>query len=194
MPALVDLFLSSCPIFSTHITLALFFPSRIFTFQGQEYCFCISSLPGQPISKAHIRVDKRLRRLLKGQERLLEQVGEALYFYLYLCHLTYQRLRQSNDIRSFLVELKEIMVYIHVLGDHSHFLTLPEERTLVAKPTPPPPPPTFYSQLMRQLDDLGWHHVIHIDTLLTSLQLRILYLSFPPIYYPWTSTCNRKYD
>uniref|UniRef100_A0A3P8SFZ8 FA complementation group L n=1 Tax=Amphiprion percula TaxID=161767 RepID=A0A3P8SFZ8_AMPPE len=81
----------------------------------------------------------QLRHLLRGYE-----------------HIVKQRLQQSADLVSFILELKTVLE----VGLKSH----PECRSI--------PPPQYYSQLISEMETLGWDKLLFIDTQFRTLRLK----------------------
>eukprot|EP00903_Cladosiphon_okamuranus_P010479 g9915.t1 len=65
------------------------------------------------------------------------------------------RLAQAEDLEGFVAELTDVL-----------------EKVLRACPKQEPPPAEFYSRLVAEIDAIGWSHLVSMDSLLTSIQLR----------------------
>eukprot|EP00752_Nemacystus_decipiens_P010918 g9703.t1 len=65
------------------------------------------------------------------------------------------RLAQAEDLEGFVAELTDVL-----------------EKLLRACPRQEPPPAEFYSRLVAEIDAVGWSHLVSMDSLLTSVQLR----------------------
>ncbi|CAM9796624.1 unnamed protein product [Ectocarpus sp. 8 AP-2014] len=65
------------------------------------------------------------------------------------------RLAQTEDVEGFMAELTDVL-----------------EKVLRSCPKQDPPPAEFYSRLVSEIDAVGWSHLVSMDSLLTSVQLR----------------------
>ncbi|CAM9824218.1 unnamed protein product [Ectocarpus sp. 12 AP-2014] len=65
------------------------------------------------------------------------------------------RLAQTEDVEGFMAELADVL-----------------EKVLRSCPKQDPPPAEFYSRLVSEIDAVGWSHLVSMDSLLTSVQLR----------------------
>ncbi|KAL6064382.1 FA complementation group L, variant 3 [Balamuthia mandrillaris] len=67
-----------------------------------------------------------------------------------------ERLKQSADVETFLVELKDILE--RVVREETN-----EERAV---------DPSFYGRVVAELDAIGWHHLLWVDDTMTCLKLQ----------------------
>ncbi|CAN0406532.1 unnamed protein product, partial [Hapterophycus canaliculatus] len=65
------------------------------------------------------------------------------------------RLAQAEDLEGFMAELKDVL-----------------DKVLRSCPRQDPPPADFYARLVAEIDAVGWSHLVSMDSLLTSVQLR----------------------
>ncbi|XP_034040214.1 E3 ubiquitin-protein ligase FANCL isoform X2 [Thalassophryne amazonica] len=109
------------------------------TVQEQDFRMRITLPPDRQLKLAKLHCCCQLKHLLRGYE-----------------HIMKQRLQQSADLVSFILELKTILE----VGLKSH----PKCRSI--------PPPQYYSQLISELETLGWDKLLFIDTEFQTLKLK----------------------
>ncbi|XP_013407858.1 E3 ubiquitin-protein ligase FANCL [Lingula anatina] len=107
---------------------------------GQEHQFQISLPPGGTFSQASVQCDLSLQQMLQGYEAVIEK-----------------RLQQSQDLATFLLELKTIA---ESQAQKMHLIMLP--------------PPSYYKQLLTEIEELDWKNVSYVDTSLQQLHLRAM--------------------
>ncbi|OAE22043.1 hypothetical protein AXG93_3719s1230 [Marchantia polymorpha subsp. ruderalis] len=109
--------------------------------QGKEFSFSVHNIPRDKASLQHamLECNEELRTILRGVEPVVQE-----------------RLKQSYDLSTFVLELKDIL-----------------ERIVRTQPFVSLPTPAFYSQLCANLDSVGWEHLIWLSDELSSLHLRI---------------------
>ncbi|XP_013876949.1 E3 ubiquitin-protein ligase FANCL isoform X3 [Austrofundulus limnaeus] len=95
--------------------------------------------PDQQLKKAKLHCCWQLKHLLREYEQIVKQ-----------------RLQQSADLSSFILELKTVLEVC--LKSH------PECRSM--------PPPQYYSQLISEMETLGWDKMLFIDTNFQTLKLK----------------------
>ncbi|GLJ27361.1 hypothetical protein SUGI_0536870 [Cryptomeria japonica] len=117
-----------------------------FSVHGREFSFNIVNVPqssqGQKVSlkNAKLEGDSELRSLLAGLEPLVQQ-----------------RLNQSIDVGSFVLEMKDILE--HVAGDVKTKFSLPSA--------------DFYRRVYSEIEVVGWEHVVHLGEDLASVHFRV---------------------
>ncbi|XP_023133024.1 E3 ubiquitin-protein ligase FANCL isoform X3 [Amphiprion ocellaris] len=109
------------------------------TVQDRDLRMRIVLPPDRQLKRAKLHCCWQLRHLLRGYE-----------------HIVKQRLQQSADLVSFILELKTVLE----VGLKSH----PECRSI--------PPPQYYSQLISEMETLGWDKLLFIDTQFRTLRLK----------------------
>ena len=116
-----------------------------------------------------------LQKILRNQEHLLRKVT---FLYIHFAHSA-QRLEGASSPKEFLVELADLVVRTLSPSVPSSHEPTPraQEKLTAGKRASAPPPPPFYSQLVRELDELGWDRLVHLDASLTTLTLRVLCVS-----------------
>uniref|UniRef100_A0AAR2ITC7 RING-type domain-containing protein n=1 Tax=Pygocentrus nattereri TaxID=42514 RepID=A0AAR2ITC7_PYGNA len=92
--------------------------------------------------------DFRLRISLPPDHQLKKAINNDPFFFT-------QRLRHSSDLVSFILELRTILEV--ALKSQPGWLSIP--------------PPQYYSQLITEIEDLGWNKLLFIDTDFHTLQL-----------------------
>lgn len=128
---------------------------------GRDFRLSIT-LPGSGrLQEARLECDWRLARLLRGHKDLVKRV-----------------LEQSREVGDFIVELKGIVEGVcHSDGGAARL--------------DPPLPPGYYSQLVEELEAIGWERVVYINLLFSELKIRAeddkgrehtLSLQIPPKY------------
>ncbi|KAG7468811.1 hypothetical protein JOB18_018562 [Solea senegalensis] len=108
------------------------------TVQEQDFRLRLQLPPDRQLKRAKLHCSWQLRHLLRGSE-----------------HIVKQRLQQSADLDSFLLELKTVLE-VAVKGR-------PECTSI--------PPPQYYSQLISEMETLGWNKLLFIDTEFRTLRL-----------------------
>ncbi|XP_045926471.1 E3 ubiquitin-protein ligase FANCL isoform X1 [Micropterus dolomieu] len=108
------------------------------TVQERDFRMRILLPPDRQVKRARLHCCWQLKHLLRGYE-----------------HIVKQRLQQSTDLVSFILELKTVLE----VGLKSH----PECRSI--------PPPQYYSQLISEMETLGWVKLLFIDTEFRTLRL-----------------------
>ncbi|XP_016892727.1 E3 ubiquitin-protein ligase FANCL isoform X2 [Cynoglossus semilaevis] len=108
------------------------------TVQERDFRLRILLPPDRQLKKAKLHCSWHLRHLLRGSE-----------------HIVKQRLQQSTNLESFLLELKTILEV--VLKGRSECSSIP--------------PPQYYSQLISEMETLGWNKLLFIDTHFKTLRL-----------------------
>ncbi|KAJ6667071.1 hypothetical protein lerEdw1_019075 [Lerista edwardsae] len=109
------------------------------TAQGRDFHIRILLPLDRQVKNARIQCSWRLKKVLGGYQQILKQ-----------------RLQQSLDLVSFMVELKTIL-------------------EVALKNTPElhaPPPPQYYSDLIRDIETLGWNKVVFIDPGFGTIKLK----------------------
>ncbi|XP_070576805.1 E3 ubiquitin-protein ligase FANCL-like [Ptychodera flava] len=107
---------------------------------GQDFPFRIELPKNKELKGSRILCSWQLQHVLRDYHGIVEQ-----------------RLQQSPDISSFLVELKNIL----------ERLLQPKDRGQTTET------PKLYSQLIQQIEDIGWENVVDIDSSFTNIQLRV---------------------
>ncbi|XP_013131230.1 E3 ubiquitin-protein ligase FANCL isoform X2 [Oreochromis niloticus] len=104
--------------------------------------------------------DFRMRIVLPPDRQLKEAKLHCCWQLKHLLrgyeHIVKQRLQQSADLVGFILELKTVLEV--VLKSH------PECRSI--------PPPQYYSQLISEMETLGWDKLLFIDTEFRMLRLK----------------------
>ncbi|XP_035461594.1 E3 ubiquitin-protein ligase FANCL isoform X1 [Scophthalmus maximus] len=109
------------------------------TVQERDFRLRILLPPDRQLKRAKLQCCWLLKHLLRGYE-----------------HIVKQRLQQSADLVTFLLELKTVLE----VGLKSR----PECSSI--------PPPQYYSQLIAEMETLGWNKLLFIDTELRTLRLK----------------------
>ncbi|XP_061914871.1 E3 ubiquitin-protein ligase FANCL [Entelurus aequoreus] len=109
------------------------------TVQEKDFRLRIQLPPDRHLKKAKLHCCWKLKHLLRGYE-----------------HTVKQRLHQSTDLVSFILELKTILEV--VLKCHPECSSIP--------------PPQYYSQLIFEIENLGWDKLLFIDTQFKMLRLK----------------------
>ncbi|XP_030628298.1 E3 ubiquitin-protein ligase FANCL [Chanos chanos] len=109
------------------------------TVQDRDFRIRISLAQGSQLKQATFHCCWELRRLLRGYQQIVKQ-----------------RLHQSPDLVSFILELKAVT---EVALKHR-----PECQTI--------PPPQYYSRLITEMEALGWDKLLFIDTEFRTLKLK----------------------
>nr|XP_033469600.1 E3 ubiquitin-protein ligase FANCL isoform X1 [Epinephelus lanceolatus] len=109
------------------------------TVQERDFRLRILLPPDRQLKRARLHCCWQLKHLLHGYE-----------------HIVKQRLQQSADLVSFILELKTVLE----VGLKSR----PECRSI--------PPPQYYSQLISEMETLGWGKLLFIDTEFRVLRLK----------------------
>ncbi|XP_022062505.1 E3 ubiquitin-protein ligase FANCL isoform X1 [Acanthochromis polyacanthus] len=109
------------------------------TVQDRDLRMRIVLPPDHQLKRAKLHCCWQLRHLLRGYE-----------------HIVKQRLQQSADLVSFILELKTVLE----VGLKSR----PESRSI--------PPPQYYSQLISEMETLGWDKLLFIDTEFRMLRMK----------------------
>ncbi|XP_026165921.1 E3 ubiquitin-protein ligase FANCL isoform X2 [Mastacembelus armatus] len=109
------------------------------TVQEQDFRMRIQLPPDRQIKQAKLHCSWQLKHLLRGYE-----------------HIVKQRLQQSADLVSFILELKTVLE-----------LGLKRSSECIAIP-----PPQYYSQLISEMETLGWDMLLFIDTEFQTLKLK----------------------
>ncbi|XP_035518844.1 E3 ubiquitin-protein ligase FANCL [Morone saxatilis] len=109
------------------------------TVQERDFRLRILLPPDHQLSRARLHCCCQLKHLLRGYELIVKQ-----------------RLQQSADLVSFILELKTVLE----VGLKSR----PECRSI--------PPPQYYSQLISEMETLGWAKLLSIDTEFQTLRLK----------------------
>ncbi|KAL2650994.1 hypothetical protein R1flu_019122 [Riccia fluitans] len=109
--------------------------------QGKEFSFSIHNVPkGEEfLRNAKLECNEELRSILRGVE-----------------HLVQERLNQSVDLHTFVLELKDVL-----------------ERILRTQSLHSLPKPAFYADLCSNLDAVGWEHLVWLADDLSSLHFRV---------------------
>lgn len=164
--SVVDVFPFLVPLSSTFDSYQGFI-----TVQGYEYQFLIHlnakkhDTTNNSLQSSSIECSEELRKLLKGQESILQQ-----------------RLMQSKDLPSFLLELKDVL-----------------ERVIRTKKLEEPPPPSYYAKLIEEMNTIGWGRLHSIDNSLKSVEVtakdkanrsHLLTMNFPADYPATMPTCS----
>ncbi|KAM6916552.1 E3 ubiquitin-protein ligase FANCL [Xenentodon cancila] len=108
------------------------------TVQGRDFRLRVLLPPDLQLKRAKLHCCWQLKHLLRGYE-----------------HIVKQRLYQSTDLSSFMVELKTVL--------EVGLKKLPECRSI--------PPPQYYSQLISEMETLGWDKMLFIDMEFQRLKL-----------------------
>ncbi|XP_071337576.1 E3 ubiquitin-protein ligase FANCL isoform X2 [Trachinotus anak] len=109
------------------------------TVQEQDFRLRIQLPPDRQLRRARLHCSWQLKHLLRGHE-----------------HIVKQRLQQSANLVSFMLELKTVVE----VGLKSR----PECSSI--------PPPQYYSQLISEMETLGWDKLLSIDTEFRTLRLK----------------------
>ncbi|XP_067384604.1 E3 ubiquitin-protein ligase FANCL [Channa argus] len=109
------------------------------TVQEQDFRMRIHLPPDRQLKRAKLHCSWKLKHLLRGYE-----------------HIVKQRLQQSPDLVSFILELKTVLE----MGLKSR----PECSSIS--------PPHYYSQLISEIETLGWDKLLFIDTEFRTLRLK----------------------
>lgn len=109
------------------------------TVEEQDFRMRILLPPDRQLKQAKLHCSWQLKHLLHGYE-----------------HIVKQRLQQSTDLVSFILELKTVLE----VGLKSR----PECSSI--------PPPRYYSQLISEMETLGWDTLLFIDTEFRTLRLK----------------------
>uniref|UniRef100_A0A3B3B5G2 FA complementation group L n=1 Tax=Oryzias melastigma TaxID=30732 RepID=A0A3B3B5G2_ORYME len=109
------------------------------TVQDKDLRIKIILPPDLQLKKAKLHCCWQLKHLLRGYEAIVKQ-----------------RLQQSADLSSFILELKTILE----VGLKSR----PECRSI--------PPPQYYSQIISEMETLGWDKMVYIDMEFQTLKLK----------------------
>ncbi|GAA6221181.1 E3 ubiquitin-protein ligase FANCL [Lates japonicus] len=109
------------------------------TVKERDFRMRILLPPDRQLKRAKLHCSWQLKHLLHGYE-----------------HIVKQRLRQSADLVSFMLELKTVLE----VGLKSR----PECSSI--------PPPQYYSQLISEMETLGWDKLLFIDTEFRTLRLK----------------------
>ncbi|XP_035027882.2 E3 ubiquitin-protein ligase FANCL isoform X8 [Hippoglossus stenolepis] len=109
------------------------------TVQERDFRLRIVLPPDHELKRAKLHCSWQLKHLLHGYEPIVKQ-----------------RLQQSADLVSFLLELKTVLE----VGLKSR----PECSSI--------PPPQYYSQLISEMETLGWNKLLFIDTEFRTLRLK----------------------
>ncbi|XP_049591958.1 E3 ubiquitin-protein ligase FANCL [Syngnathus scovelli] len=95
--------------------------------------------PDRQLKKAKLHCCWKLKHLINGYE-----------------HIVKQRLNQSTDLVSFILELKTVLEVC--LRNHPMCASIP--------------PPQYYSQLILEMETLGWDKLLFIDTQFQTLKVK----------------------
>jgi E3 ubiquitin-protein ligase FANCL len=138
--------------------------------QGKEYKFHLHLGSNGSIADAVIHCSPELRFLLKGYEQIIKH-----------------RLARSSDVKSFMLELKDILERIHrSTGAVVHTDTSCKHLQM-------------FSRLITELQTIGWNRILSIDASLTALQIRLfdsagrahdIQLNIPPDYPMSSPLCS----
>ncbi|KAG7229915.1 hypothetical protein INR49_009633 [Caranx melampygus] len=109
------------------------------TVQEQDFRLRIELPSNGQLRRARLHCSWQLKHLLRGYE-----------------HIVKQRLQQSADLVSFMLELKTVMEVGLKSG--------PECSSI--------PPPQYYSQLISEMETLGWDKLLSIDTEFRTLRVK----------------------
>nr|XP_057919607.1 E3 ubiquitin-protein ligase FANCL [Doryrhamphus excisus] len=109
------------------------------TVQEKDLRLRVQLPPDRQLRKAKLHCCWKLKQLLRGYEDLVKQ-----------------RLHQSTDLITFIVELKTVL--------EVGIKCLPECYSI--------PPPQYYSQLILEMETLGWDKLLFIDTQFQMLKLK----------------------
>ncbi|CAB1449876.1 unnamed protein product [Pleuronectes platessa] len=109
------------------------------TVQERDFRLRIVLPPDHELKRAKLHCSWQLKHLLHGYEPIVKQ-----------------RLQQSADLVTFLLELKTVLE----VGLKSR----PECSSI--------PPPQYYSQLISEMETLGWNKLLFIDTEFRTLRLK----------------------
>ncbi|TMS04726.1 E3 ubiquitin-protein ligase FANCL [Larimichthys crocea] len=109
------------------------------TVQERDFRMRILLPPDRQLTRARLHCCSRLKHLLRGHE-----------------HIVKQRLQQSADLVSFVLELKTVLEVC--------LKSSPDCRSI--------PPPQYYSQLISEMETLGWGKLLFIDTEFQILKLK----------------------
>uniref|UniRef100_H3D7A7 E3 ubiquitin-protein ligase FANCL n=1 Tax=Tetraodon nigroviridis TaxID=99883 RepID=H3D7A7_TETNG len=108
------------------------------TVQARDSGLEITLPPDGQLSGGRLHCCWQLKHLLRGYEQTVKQ-----------------RLQQSEDLVTFILELKTIL--------EVGLKSFPERRSI--------PPPQYYSQLISEMETLGWSKLLFIDTAFQTLKL-----------------------
>ncbi|XP_034464397.1 E3 ubiquitin-protein ligase FANCL isoform X1 [Hippoglossus hippoglossus] len=118
------------------------------TVQERDFRLRIVLPPDHELKRAKLHCSWQLKHLLHGYEPIVKQAS-------FLRSLS-PRLQQSADLVTFLLELKTVLE----VGLKSR----PECSSI--------PPPQYYSQLISEMETLGWNKLLFIDTEFRTLRLK----------------------
>ncbi|XP_034407279.1 E3 ubiquitin-protein ligase FANCL isoform X3 [Cyclopterus lumpus] len=107
--------------------------------QERDFRLRVLLPPGRPFKRARLHCCWQLKHLLQGYE-----------------HIVKQRLQQSADLVTFILELKTVLEVC--------LKSRPECRSI--------PPPRYYSQLIAEMETLGWGRLLFIDSEFRTLKLK----------------------
>ncbi|XP_056903099.1 E3 ubiquitin-protein ligase FANCL isoform X2 [Takifugu flavidus] len=108
------------------------------TVQERDFRVRITLPPDRKITGGRLHCCWQLKHLLRGYEQTVKQ-----------------RLQQSDNLVTFILELKTIL--------EVGLKSFPEHQSI--------PPPQYYSQLISEMETLGWSKLLFIDTAFQTLQL-----------------------
>jgi len=118
------------------------------TIQGREYRFRLQLGPNKSLHEGcSIQCGRDLKAILRGHENTIKQ-----------------RLSQSKDVDSFLLELKDILERA-IRGSAAS--TFKSSGSLLS----PTQPLQLYSGLITELQEIGWDRVLAVDDSLSSFQI-----------------------
>jgi E3 ubiquitin-protein ligase FANCL len=138
---------------------------------GRDFAFALTLPSSGELKDARIECDWLLAQMLRGKEALLQKL-----------------LQESEDEALFLMKLKQIL---------THTSSSPG-----AGLAPPPPPrhPAHYTQLLADLDTIGWERVTRVSQDFSQLTITTLRRRRPlrlPVIFPFPSNLHglqRYYD
>ncbi|XP_036979010.1 E3 ubiquitin-protein ligase FANCL isoform X3 [Acanthopagrus latus] len=109
------------------------------TVQERDFRIRLHLPPDRQLARSRLHCCWQLKHLLRGYE-----------------HIVKQRLQQSPDLVSFILELKTVL--------EVGLKSFPECRSI--------PPPQYYSQLISEMETLGWAKLLFINTEFQTLRLK----------------------
>ncbi|TWW78488.1 E3 ubiquitin-protein ligase FANCL [Takifugu flavidus] len=108
------------------------------SYHERDFRVRITLPPDRKITGGRLHCCWQLKHLLRGYEQTVKQ-----------------RLQQSDNLVTFILELKTIL--------EVGLKSFPEHQSI--------PPPQYYSQLISEMETLGWSKLLFIDTAFQTLQL-----------------------
>lgn len=105
-----------------------------------------------------ILTEDELSEMLDPYKEIIKQVSLFLGFWNLNSSLINKRIAQSENLKHFLVEFKDILEKLSHKSD---------QKTMN-------PSSLFYSTLIHQIDQIGWEQLFQVDSTLSKITLQIL--------------------